>query len=488
MIRSIQHFHETSVAVFEELIKNLYKDPTDIAGFVRGVKGEIVNIGCMLIQETFEGMDQMICDSGKRTVDWTVERHDTKHLLTSLGEITYRKTLFENKKSGEMCYLLDRIMGMEKNERMSEDAVAAILSEAVETSYRKGGEAASILDKVSKQTVKTKIHSLKFPKKAENTEKKKVEYLYVEADEDHISLQFNERKGDLERSESGRKKNNIIEKLVYVHEGVQPEAPKSRRYHLVNPYFFVGTAGAENNKILWNDVKDYIESRYDVEHISRIYVNSDGGGWIKSGISQLPKTVHVLDQHHLNDALMHISSHMEDTSYDVKERLKYLIESGKKRKFRETLDELKNYFTDGNVTKSFAESGDYILKNWNAAKCRLCSPEGVVGSSTEGHVYHVLSKRMSTDPMGWSRKGAEKMAELRAYHLNGGNMLELVRMQKLPEQKTDDLRDKILSSSEVMKQEKNRNGIIGKYYDAITHSICMQDKKKIYFQSHIWGL
>lgn len=32
-----------------------------------------------------------------------------------------------------------------------------------------------------------------------------------------------------------------------------------------------------------------------------------------------------------------------------------------------------------------------------------------------GHVSHVLSKRMSTAAMGWSRKGADRMARLRAY-------------------------------------------------------------------------
>ncbi len=37
---------------------------------------------------------------------------------------------------------------------------------------------------------------------------------------------------------------------------------------------------------------------------------------------------------------------------------------------------------------------------------------------------------MSSRPMGWSRKGAGKMAQLRAYYLNGGDMLELVRYQK----------------------------------------------------------
>ncbi len=40
--------------------------------------------------------------------------------------------------------------------------------------------------------------------------------------------------------------------------------------------------------------------------------------------------------------------------------------------------------------------------------------------SAEGHVSHVLSSRLSSRPMAWSRLGAEKMAKLRAYYFNGG--------------------------------------------------------------------
>lgn len=40
------------------------------------------------------------------------------------------------------------------------------------------------------------------------------------ADEDHISLQFREKKGDLVKSENHRKNNNAIAKLVYIYEGI----------------------------------------------------------------------------------------------------------------------------------------------------------------------------------------------------------------------------------------------------------------------------
>ena len=88
--------------------------------------------------------------------------------------------------------------------------------------YRRGGEETSLTTDVEKQTVKNKIHALEFPKNTEKPEnKKEIEYLYIEADEDHVSLQFRDKKGDLEENENHRKNNCLITKLVYVHEGIE---------------------------------------------------------------------------------------------------------------------------------------------------------------------------------------------------------------------------------------------------------------------------
>ncbi len=70
-------------------------------------------------------------------------------------------------------------MGLEKNQRLTEDAEAKLLEEAVQTSYRRGGEAASLMADVSKQTVKNKIHQLQFPEHKIPEEKKEVEFLYL---------------------------------------------------------------------------------------------------------------------------------------------------------------------------------------------------------------------------------------------------------------------------------------------------------------------
>ena len=97
------------------------------------------------------------------------------------------------------------------------------------------------------------------------------------------------------------------------------------------------------------------------------------------------------------------------------------------------------------------EAASYILSNSTAAKLRLKHKNGVLGSSTESHVSHVLSARMSSRPMGWSRQGASNMSELRAYYHNGGDMLALVRYQKKVGTEEKKEEEKILSSTQILR-------------------------------------
>lgn len=61
------------------------------------------------------------------------------------------------------------------------------------------------------------------------------------------------------------------------------------------------------------------------------------------------------------------------------------------------------------------ETWNYLKRNWNWIQERVKETEENIGSSTEGHVSHILSARMSSRPMGWSRKGADRLAQLRIY-------------------------------------------------------------------------
>ena len=137
MINSIKHFEEKSIPVFEKLEEKFFRNPADIASYILGLTEELHKVGLLMVKESLESMNGMLKESGKRVKDWVVEKDTQKQLLTSLGTVNYTKTLFTNKKSGEMSYLLDRIMELEKHQRITDDAKAKILEEADLVSKRR---------------------------------------------------------------------------------------------------------------------------------------------------------------------------------------------------------------------------------------------------------------------------------------------------------------------------------------------------------------
>ena len=498
MINSIRYFEEKSIKIFEKLETDFMTDPTRMAELVRGVTEEVHKLGLKIIQECLEDTDKLIRQSVPRKKHWNIEHNDEKQLITSLGTVHFHKTLFVDKETGKSTYLLDRLMGMEKHERFTEDAVANLLEEAVQTSYRRGGEAASLEDDVSKQAVMEKIHELKFPADDEKPEKKKVvDYLYIEADEDHISLQFNEKKGDLEKNENGRKNNCVISKVVYVHEGLRPESivnkgtekeHNSKRWELINPHYFCRICSGKENELFWDEIFDWINNHYDLFKVKKIYLNADGGSWIQAGPKRIAGITYVLDEFHLQKYVTKLTSHMLDSADDARNEIYHALRRDDKKEFAEITERLKAALKNPETgEKRINDSRDYILNNWTAARVRLRHEEGVIGSSTEGHVYHVLSSRMSTRPMGWSVVGASKMTELRAYYLNGGDMLELVRYQEKELPQVAGLENQILLSSEIIRSERNRHGEIGKYVESMTHSIDDEIRKLAPFKAMLGG-
>lgn len=137
---------------------------------------------------------------------------------------------FQHKTIGETAYLLDRAMGAGPHTRLSPDAVACLLEEAAQGSYEKAGRLSGGEGSVSRETVMRHVRgrNLSPYRKEEESEKRRVKYLYVEADEDHIALQFHKKKGDIKRWK-GHGDNSQIVKLVYVHEGYKEGTGKRRQ-------------------------------------------------------------------------------------------------------------------------------------------------------------------------------------------------------------------------------------------------------------------
>ena len=138
MRNSIQQFAADCPIDLESIQESFFEDPT-ISEFVENGSKPFIDAALRFIGETFTKVDNAIRDSASRKRSWYIVRTESAELICSIGVIRYQKTLFKNKENGETAFLADRVMGIKPKARMTEDAEAKMLTEASESSYRKGG-------------------------------------------------------------------------------------------------------------------------------------------------------------------------------------------------------------------------------------------------------------------------------------------------------------------------------------------------------------
>ena len=199
----------------------------------------------------YSDMDRMLCEDISRAEKYTIQRHDERRLLTTVGPVCFTHTLFRSRKDGTCHYLLDEWMELDAHERLSSRAEAEVLAEAVKTSYASAARVLGEDSLISKTAVMDKVHGIQTELPFPKPEKKKcVEYLYVEADEDHIHKQ--EKNGT-------EKKGSMIGKLLYLYER---QEKKDGRKELKNVFYLGGLcSGGEANRHLFERMQEYIDTK-----------------------------------------------------------------------------------------------------------------------------------------------------------------------------------------------------------------------------------
>lgn len=145
----------------------------------------------------------------------------------------------------------------------------------------------------------------------EFAEKRKIKQLHIDADEDHVSAQYYETKGDLRKDECGRKQNTLMPKLICVYEDIEEESGngcKSKRYRLTGKRYFSGLYTGKRNEALWEEVRDYIASRYDMDYLEKIYIAGDGAAWIKAGCEVEYECGKILNEQEFEEVLKDVLS------------------------------------------------------------------------------------------------------------------------------------------------------------------------------------
>ena len=375
---------------YTDLVNNLYEFYTKLQGTVRRFLSGILN-----------AMDNDIAKSEARRKDgFLVHKRDVERtIITPLGDLTYKRSYYKDKATGEYFYLLDQIIGVESYERITKELIAKIIENACEMSYAKAAKYSEA--NVSRQTVNNRIHALDEIVPQFKGEKINAERFDVFIDEDHVPV----------RDDTGKTRSRIVPVAV-VATGVDKSNPK--RHTLENPLSLSEFQVCPD--AFFNDLYAMMQQKYDYRATAPMTVHADGGPWIRHIEEVFPNTEFALDGFHLNKyrkAVRKLADKGTGQAIDI------ALKNGNQERFQDLCERVKGTL-ESKGRETLEANSSFFENNWEAIQKRLSGNE--VGSCTEAMVSHLTAERVSRTPCAWSPEGLSNMMMLRTLIANGGHV------------------------------------------------------------------
>lgn len=423
---------EQKVLSTVETIVKILEEEVEYPTFEKQLKNELDTLGRDLLKEVFEVLEEKLYHSAERKNHWkVVKRKEKKTILTPFGQLEYGRTYYRHKETKEYTYLLDKKVGITPHMQVSNTVKAELAEKVTQTSYEKATEQLSCYkagQKVSKQTAGACVKVFQTKPMEKPSGKRRVEALYIEADEDHLSV---------------RGKKGVQARLIYIHEGVE----NSPRRRLKKVHHF--TTVTKSIIDFWSEVCDYIDAHYDLENIKEMYISGDGGHWIRAGQEYIPGAIFILDKFHLARSILRATAHAPNLKRKIYKDIRQLNKQGVLRHLEEALALAQEIPRQKRILQTIC----YIENNWAGIESAVKHPH--ISCSAEGHISHVLASRMSSRPMAWSIQGAENMAAMRAVQANNESVGE--HYLAACKGKTDlviELKEEVKKAIKFLKQRK----------------------------------
>ena len=195
--------------------------------------------------------------------------------------------------------------------------------------------------------------------------------------------------------------------LISVYEGIEHQGKRGTCKNV----FHISEYG-KSTSALWEQVSDEIDRRYDLSH-TRIYLHGDGAPWIRQGLNYLPNCVFVLDRYHKNKAIKQALSGIDRQAGSQYEfQIRKALDEGDQERLLSIRDTLLNRYSERE--KTIRENMDYLMKNFEAITITKSDDASLNGGCTEPHVSHVLSARLSSRPMAWSKETLQRFVPILA--------------------------------------------------------------------------
>ena len=397
----MESIQQITVRAVEEICKTIHEfGLEDIGKVIKALVPKTARMTLEIVESCIEEMDQSLVSAAKvqrRHDGITVkERAVERTLTTELGDLHYRRTYFALP-DGSYAYILDHLIGVEAYERFSKELIAEVLEGATVKSYQHAID--STKQEMSRQTVHNRLVALDDLAKPVERVEETPETLDIFADEDHIHL---------------TPKGKAIVPLVTITEGMDTSNPK--RHRTINPIHLAAfgmTAEAFRENVI-----AVLTERYDLDKVKQINVHGDGAPWIEALQQLIPHSRLVLDGYHLEKELR--SFLRLEGAKQYAGAIRQAMKKDDYETFERYCESIYAKQTTENRQEKVREFVEYCANHWSAIVVRMSKE--TCGSCTEPQVSHILSDRLSRNPIAWSKDGLNRMTMLVVYKKNGGKV------------------------------------------------------------------
>jgi hypothetical protein len=452
MYSIIQKIYEKNNKILKEGLKKVLNGE-DVSSLTGAIKDFTDILGKELFSEIVTQIENLVFDDSKRKNQYESVRFAEKSLITKNGKAKFERRYYKDNETGQNVCLTDRILGLEKGERIDKKVKAEVIRKANDVSYNKSGQLVVPNIEISATTVMHNVRKNEWKVEIEErTKEEKInsKYVYIQVDEDHVK----------QRNKKGCTISKIITIYTKKRTLTKPERipeVKQTRKELVDKFTFSGLY--KDTQEMWEDVAYYIDCTYNKEELETAFIMGDGASYIKAGTEWIAKSVFVLDTFHLEEYINHLNydeylkTKLQDAidQFDPISTENILDEAI--RKIQQQIEENKqlerNIKSLENRLKKIKDTKTYIMNQWQGIEAHDIYKDKLTGCCQEGQVHHTLSERLSTDAKVWSEEGIDEMSQLRAFTQNGGDVY-----QKIIDISTEEKREKKIQELEKRIRKK----------------------------------
>lgn len=372
-----------------------------------------------------ERVYKVVCDTASGTCSAVLESLDTelarardrklkiigrrkRTVMTKFGSVTINRRLYRDE-NGNHRFLLDETLGLKPKTLASPTLEHTAIRLASLMPFR---QAALLLEETSGGVLSHQmIHRIlqargeEFDLAEEMTTKdlvengvlpqsqnKKVDRLFTEADGTFINLQ-----------KENKKKAEV--KLIISHEGWQEERKGS--YALQNKEIIAGLDSSEDT---WDRFTCQLLKTYTPCVLSKIIIGGDGASWVKNASELFPESLYQLDRFHLRRALLSACG-----DFKAANRVYSLAVEGNLKEAKEVLGaQIKRYpqrEKELNKAQNYLENNSAGLVDYRKRIAEKTDNLRGLGA-IESNIDKILANRMKKRGMAWSLKGAQNMTKV----------------------------------------------------------------------------